>query len=94
MTKTAEEILCDRIEIRTPGDLIGITKDLRSLISDGKLRQVSGNVLVGQIGDRPPFPADLIEMEFETLPGLTRYRLGCETFRGYGGVFAKISGKD
>ena len=87
-SELAEEILADFIEINSLALLFWVAEDLRSLIARGLLRQVSGEVSIQDIVQSKPLPA-VIGIEFETVPGKTKYRLGCETDPG-GGSFKRV----
>jgi len=87
--KCAEEILCDEIEIKSPGMLVEVVKDIKELISAGKMKQVGGSTLIDSIPDDPPFNQDVISMFFESVPNGTKYFLNCETYHGSGGIFSK-----
>lgn len=73
--KSAEEILCNEIEIITPGTLVNVIGDLKELIHLGLLKQIDGNVGIGSIPDTPPFQQDVISMFFESVPGGVRAKL-------------------
>ena len=90
MSQKAENLLADLIEIKTPQRLYDVAESLRDFISKGLLREIPGENTVHKIVNGQPFPDDLINIEFETVPGGTKYLLSCETYKGMGGVFKKI----
>ena len=83
--KTAEEILCDEIQLTSVTTLFSVITDLQKLIETGLLRQVSGSVSIDKIKDLPALES--IHMQFETIPEKVEYHLG---YHG-GGVFYKGS---
>jgi hypothetical protein len=66
-----------------------VVESLRDSIGRGLLRQTKGTCAIAEIIRDQPFPDDLINIEFETIPGGTTYFLSCETYHSSGGVFKK-----
>ena len=88
--ESAEELLADYIEIRSPKILYSIVESLKGFIDRGLLKEISGTYSINDIQEGKPFPDDLINIEFKSQPGNTKYLLSCETYHGAGGVFKKI----
>lgn len=87
---TAEELLVDYVKIKGLTTLIEISRDLQGLIRMGLLRQVSGNMNVSEVEfPGAPYSEDNILLEFETIPGGTRYKLSCDVYHGSGGYFGR-----
>ncbi len=84
-SRTAEEILCDKIELFSTFRLFAVVDDLQDLITKGLLKQVAGSVSIAEIKKLPALES--IYMHFETIPGKTEYHL---TYHG-GGTFYKGS---
>jgi hypothetical protein len=57
------------------------------------LREIGGTCVLKEIVRGKPFPDDVINIEFETIPGKSRYLLSCETYRGIGGAFKRLGQK-
>ena len=87
--KTAEEVLCNFIEIHSPFELYGIVDDLLVLVNDGRLKQTEGICTLRDIKPNNPFPSDIINLTFTTLPGGTIYFLSCDTYHGTGAWMKK-----
>lgn len=68
--------------------LLELAKDLEIYVAKRFLRVTKSNCSLDDIklGTAP----DLIQMEFETIPGKTRYLLLYETHRGLGGDFGRF----
>jgi hypothetical protein len=90
MTRVAEELLAEHIDIHSPALLFDVAASLRDFIAQGMLREVGGNCSVKDIQKGKSWLDDIILIEFETVPGGTRYLLSCETHHGRGGVFKKV----
>lgn len=88
--KSAEELLAEYIEIRSPKVLYSVVDSLKDFINQGLLKEISGTCSIFEIQEGKPFPDDLINIEFKTQPGSTKYLLSCETYHGVGGVFKKL----
>ncbi len=91
MAQEAEKLLAEFIEIRTPQMLVEVAKSLSEFIEMGLLKEISQDISVREILDGPPFPDDLINIEFVTVPGGSKYLLSCETYKGFGGIFKKMT---
>jgi hypothetical protein len=91
MKKNAEELLVNQIIISSPNQLLEVAKSLGEFIESGLLKVISGNCQLADLFDVDLWPEDFISIDFETIPGKTRYVLSVETYHGYGGVFKKIS---
>lgn len=87
-------ILEEDIPIRTPADLVGVLREVRARIADGRLREIEGtNPLISvsslrEISDEGPWP-DYFEVVVEDYQG-RRYRLTAETYHGTGGSWSRI----
>lgn len=86
----AEDLLADRIEIRSGKMLLEVAESLREFIQKGLLKQVGGSTRIEDLREGSPWPDDIIEQEFETIPGGARYRLSCETYHGRGGIWERV----
>jgi hypothetical protein len=93
MKESAEELLADYIEINSPGRLIDVASSLSIFIKNGTLIESAGECSVIEIVPNASWPCDLIDIEFTTVPGGTKYVLRCETYRGVGGFFSKLAPK-
>lgn len=88
--KKAEDLLAELIEIRTPKVLFQVVDSLKDFIQKGLIKEISGTCSIYQIQEGKKFPDDLLNIEFVTIPGGTRYLLSCETYHGTGGVFKRL----
>jgi hypothetical protein len=88
--KTAEELLTDYYEIDSPSSLYQIADSLKEFLQKGLIREVPGPCSVSEISAGQPFPDDIINIEFETIPGGTRDLLSCDTYHGAGGIFKRL----
>jgi len=88
--KSAEELLAEHIEIKSPKVFHSVVDSLKDFINRGLLKEVSGTCSLCEIEEGKPFPDDLINIEFKTEPGGSKYLLSCETYHGVGGVFKKL----
>ena len=88
--KTAEELLTDYYEIKSPNALYQIADSLKYFLQKGLIREMPGTCSVFDISVGQPFPDDIINIEFETIPGETRYLLSCDTYHGAGGIFKRL----
>lgn len=86
----AENLLAEYIEIKSPKVLFEVVESLRDFVKKGLLKETGGTCSLNQVQAGQPFPADLINIEFSTVPGGTKYFLSCETYHGAGGVFKRI----
>lgn len=88
--KTAEDLLTDYYEINSPNTLYQIVDSLKELLQKGLIKEMHGTCSVFDISVGQPFPNDIINIEFDTIPGGTRYLLSCDTYHGAGGVFKRL----
>lgn len=91
MVKCTEDLLADYIPIRSPGELYEVIDDLRDYNQKGMLREIGGTCSINDIKKGQPWPVDIITIEFETIPNGVKYRLDCEVYHGYGGVFKRVT---
>jgi len=82
MSAAAENLLADHIDIRTPGMLFQVVASLKNFVSKGLLVQTSGTCQLGEIEVAKPWTDDVLNLEFATVPGGTRYLLSVETYHG------------
>jgi hypothetical protein len=80
----AEDVLTNQVDIKLPETLFKIADELRELISRGLLVQTGGSTPIDSLKRGEPFPDDIVDMEFETLPDRTKYELFCDTYHGRG----------
>ena len=87
----AEDLLAEVIEIKSPKVLFDVVGSLKEFIQKGLIKEIPGGTCtLNQIQEGQPFPDDLMNIEFVTIPGGTKYLLSCETFHGLGGVFKRL----
>jgi hypothetical protein len=90
MIKKTEGLLAEKISIHSPAILFEVAESLREFIQKGLIKENGGTCSISEIIHGRPYPDDIINIEFETVPGKTKYLLSCETYHGFGGVFKKV----
>ena len=88
--KSDQALFAAYFEIKSPSDLYQIAESLKDFLQKGLIMEMPGPCSVLDVASGKPFPADLIHIEFGTIPGGTKYLLSCDTYRGAGGVFRRL----
>lgn len=86
----AEDLLAELIEIGSPKVLFEVVDSLKDFVQKGLIREIPGMCALQEIQEGKPFPDDLLNIEFVTFPGGTKYLLSCETYHGVGGIFKRL----
>jgi hypothetical protein len=91
MSVRAEDMLAEKIIINSPQVLFDVVESLREFVGNGLIKETGGTCSLSDVVRGRPYPDDVINIEFEPVPGGAKYLLSCETYHGFGGVFKKLA---